>query len=212
MECRICGKELKQLDGHIYSMHPEVDRLEYWTNNRDQLLHRVVGNVAPQENGCLLWTGFKVYEYGGIQFMNKLMYAHRFVWFVQTGEFLPGDVHLLHSCDTPPCVNIKHLRKGTIQDNIGDLMERGPSEYAKGLKRGDIIAIRESKPWTMEEMHATAKRYGTNPYTIMCIITGRTWKKLGGPRRPKLSRGLKYARNKEGELYVTSKGCTRRKS
>ena len=48
--------------------------------------------------------------------------AHRLVWQQDNGH---TDLMVLHSCDTPACINIEHLRAGTAQDNIDDRTERG---------------------------------------------------------------------------------------
>ena len=50
------------------------------------------------------------------------MGAHRLVWLQNNGY---TDLHILHSCDTPACINIDHLRAGTPADNMRDRDERG---------------------------------------------------------------------------------------
>lgn len=51
--------------------------------------------------------------------------AHRAVWFIEFGELLSSEQWILHSCDTPSCVEITHLRVGTHAENMADAVARG---------------------------------------------------------------------------------------
>ena len=44
---------------------------------------------------------------------------------------IPKGLHVLHSCNNPPCCNPKHLRTGTCFDNIQDKVLAGNS--GKGI-------------------------------------------------------------------------------
>lgn len=81
---------------------------------------------------CDLWEGGKVrnsigQDYGRLHIAvvdgkQIQMAVHRLVWMQTHGQ---TDLHILHSCDTPACINIDHLRAGTPADNARDKMERG---------------------------------------------------------------------------------------
>ena len=49
---------------------------------------------------------------------------HRFSWMAHTGIDI-GDLHVLHRCDTPRCINPSHLFLGTHADNIADARAKG---------------------------------------------------------------------------------------
>ena len=67
---------------------------------------------------CDIWTGGKDGKgYGAIYVGGKTMLAHRIVWIQENGH---TDQIILHSCDTPACVNIEHLRPGTHLENARD--------------------------------------------------------------------------------------------
>lgn len=78
---------------------------------------------------CWLWkghrnkTGYGVIGQGIASRMAYKIFNHDF----------DESLHVLHLCDTPPCVNPKHLKLGTPQDNMNDLKERGVSQWKEKL-------------------------------------------------------------------------------
>jgi hypothetical protein len=82
--------------------------------------------VIPEPNsGCLLWEGaVSRYGYGHIRRGGKDIVLHRMVWEEANGP-IPDDLHVLHNCDVPACVNLNHLRLGTRSDNMTDIVVRG---------------------------------------------------------------------------------------
>lgn len=68
-------------------------------------------------SGCLIWTGAKeVANYGYIKVGAQYMRAHRYNWEKHYGR-IPDGMHLDHTCYTPECVNVDHLRLATPQQN-----------------------------------------------------------------------------------------------
>jgi hypothetical protein len=81
---------------------------------------------------CDIWEGPQnQHGYGRhtVYFDNKQqhMLAHRIVWMQDNGH---TDLFILHSCDTPLCINIDHLRAGTGSDNMRDMVDRGRARKA----------------------------------------------------------------------------------
>lgn len=91
-------------------------------------------------------------------------YAHRIAWELENGP-IPEGLHVLHSCDNPPCCNPAHLRVGTNVDNIRDKVIRGRTSRLHGercgmakLTNADVQLIRlaaETLPVSIEQL-ATA--------------------------------------------------------
>lgn len=79
---------------------------------------------------CWLWTASKRYKgYGAFVWAEEngrviQGRAHRFSWLIHRGA-IPADKLVLHRCDTPSCVNPKHLFLGTHQDNVNDMIRKG---------------------------------------------------------------------------------------
>lgn len=86
-------------------------------------------HCVPEPNtGCWLWCGDSWAEgYGKVtvrrQHKRKVYGAHR-VSFAIAQRKMPSN-QILHSCDTPACVNPSHLREGSQKDNVADAIKRG---------------------------------------------------------------------------------------
>lgn len=74
---------------------------------------------------CWLWAGSKNnMGYGRINVDGIIKLAHR-VLFELEGIKLERKQVVMHTCDTPLCVNPNHLRIGTQKDNIYDMIAKG---------------------------------------------------------------------------------------
>jgi hypothetical protein len=106
----------------ILARYPEfaclTHRVPFLTKRQNALmLARLARNVCRGERGCILWTGS----------VNNDCYARMNVWLPAIGKHSPEYVHRIvlrmatgrdlqewqetsHDCDTPPCINPKHLK------------------------------------------------------------------------------------------------------
>jgi HNH endonuclease len=55
---------------------------------------------------------------------QPLLLAHRVALSLALGRPLGDGMNALHRCDYPPCVRPRHLREGTQQENVDEMMER----------------------------------------------------------------------------------------
>lgn len=111
---------------------------------------------------------------------GKKVHAHRVSWMITNGT-IPDGLYVLHTCDNPGCVNPKHLKLGTHQDNMDDMVARNrlPSEagelnHRAKLTWDQVREIRRRYPNFSQQF--IAKEYGVSPKTISKIITGIRWK------------------------------------
>ncbi|MGH0033016.1 MAG: HNH endonuclease [Myxococcota bacterium] len=68
---------------------------------------------------------------------RSIFQAHRIAWGLANGAD-PGDAHVLHRCDNPPCVNPAHLFLGDAAANAQDRHQKGRS----------AIPVRRGGRWT----------------------------------------------------------------
>jgi hypothetical protein len=92
---------------------------------------------SPDE--CWLWlASLDDKGYGAFKLSGRMQKAHRVSWLFAHGD--TGGLGVLHSCDTPACVNPAHLFLGTHSDNMKDCAAkrrlRSPSREADGRYAG----------------------------------------------------------------------------
>lgn len=119
------------------------------------LKERFEAKFIPEPNtGCWLWFGATTYNgYGrislGLSEKHRLTGSHQASWMIYKGN-IPKGFHVLHSCDTPCCVNPYHLWLGTRTDNMQDCIKKGrfnlgeKSSQSK-LTNTEVTKIRNDK-------------------------------------------------------------------
>lgn len=143
---------------------------------RKSLREAFADKFSPEPNtGCWLWCAcVDAQGYGKLG--PRL--AHRASWTLHFGD--PGDLHVLHACDNPSCVNPDHLFLGTNLDNIKDCEAKGRAKLkgSPGARNGrarltpeQVAEIRTHS----RTRKAYAAEFGVAPSTISMIWTGRNW-------------------------------------
>lgn len=143
------------------------------------LAERLEAYVMPEPNsGCHLWIGVRVGGYGRMirgrrGYDRRQHLSHRVIWELHYGH-VPEDSKVLHRCDTPACVNVRHLFLGSMKDNSEDMMRKGRN-HGRGhrLTAEQIQAIRRAKGTCRQRV--AAQMFGVRQSYISAIWSGKKW-------------------------------------
>lgn len=80
---------------------------------------------------CWEWQGgFFSNGYGAYCYDTRTRKAHRVAWEFTYGKIPSGKI-IMHTCDNKKCVNLNHLRIGTVQDNSDDMKRKQRQAYGE---------------------------------------------------------------------------------
>ena len=97
---------------------------------------------------CWLWTmGVGSHGYGQFSYQGKQHLAHRFSWFLATGEYPPSghELEIDHTCRVRRCVNPAHLELVTHAVNIQRTKPYWVYASRKTCKNGHPITEENTK-------------------------------------------------------------------
>lgn len=182
----------------------------------EQQLQRFRGRVkVGKSDECWEWTG-KLWRtgYGLFSVDGVPKIASRLAWEIANGP-IPDGKFVLHSCDNRACCNPSHLRIGTQQDNVQDMLDRkrhrvlsgdehpwrkrpelvrrGEAQTQVGLTDERVMEIRR-KHWDGVAMSQLARDYGLSNGGIRKIVRGETWTHLPVLGSPEMVRSDKQVR------------------
>jgi len=136
---------------------------------------------SGSEDACWIWTGSCFHDgYGQFGIEKTMVRAHRWVWKLINGD-IPDGMFICHYCDTPSCVNPRHLFAGTPQENTRDMLKKGRANSPTGegnakltLQIVNEIRYRHTKErLTNREL---GEIYGVNGSQISKIINRKQWR------------------------------------
>lgn len=158
---------------------------------------RVDDSAGPTK--CWIWKGSKkeggygyVWKARGDRSKRKVL-AHRLGYEWHYGEGSANGFLVMHKCDNPPCVNWRHLVKGTKADNSKDMWKKGRG--AIGEKSGQakltvtqvktIHRLLRSGIWVAD----IARHFGIGYETVNRIAKGKQWRSVGVVKIKERKRG-----------------------
>lgn len=179
MKCIIsgCSHDGKVRRGMCQKHYTRAIRYGDPYRERPSLSDRFHAAYTKEENGCWIWRkALSSMGYGAIQLgVGVTGKAHRISWELANGP-IPEGMYVMHSCDTPACVNPDHLSIGTVADNSRDMVARGRS--LRGPKNPNVkltpeqVQLALNRPEPATEL---AVVLGVNPETIRRIRRAESW-------------------------------------
>ena len=132
----------------------------------------ILSQYAPA--GSMGHPGIGV-SYKGIRYVS---YPYRLVYLQFYGPIPEGKV-VRHTCDTPRCINPKHLQIGTRAENSQDMVERGRS--CKGTKQPNHILSEQQVLDiynSVGSQYEIAKQFGVTQTCVSLIKLKKRWRHI----------------------------------
>ena len=99
----------------------------------DERLRYIGWDVTESE--CWEWRGNRFHKgYAQIRYQGKTRSGHRLAYETWVGP-IPEGMLIMHICDNPPCINPDHLRVGTNDENMADMLAK--NRQAAGERHGN---------------------------------------------------------------------------
>lgn len=138
--------------------------------------------VVEPNTGCWLWTdhcGRRGYAKIWDNDLGRVETGSRAAWKIYRGP-IPEGLCVLHTCDTPACVNPEHLFVGTHGDNTRDKLKKKRHRF--GVEHGnakltpEIVRQIRARVAAGEYERDVAKAFGISQRTVHCVKEKITWK------------------------------------
>lgn len=188
-------------DSSALRMVPSSSGLGHWpcslTVEHMPLTHRTSGSIPTEVKfrfeskfvrkglgECWLWTASTFNNgYGKFYLDGRTQSAHRVSYQLYVG---PVTGFVLHSCDNPLCVNPAHLRCGTHEDNMRDVVVRdrahsGVRNHNHKLTPEEVLTIREQYENGSKRQVELATEFGVDQRVISRIVRKEIWVRVLAP-------------------------------
>lgn len=133
-----------------------------------------------QETGCLETTYASTTSgYGNFCIARGVNSGtHRVAYVLARGP-IPATLKVLHSCHNPLCVNPAHLRLGTHDENMREMVEvgrkpRGPGSNPRKLTAERAMMIQGDRLLGVP-VEETAREMDVLPRTVFAVRSGKLW-------------------------------------
>lgn len=184
LEFNLSGERIRQIIVKNYAPLREPPELPITLTKNEKHKAKLAARILyfwenvdiKSSKECWEWKGYKhpKLSYGIFRFTQiEEIFTHRIAWRLHNQLKDPKNLHVLHECDNPSCVNPDHLFLGTKSENAIDRTKKGRTSGAKFCEE-DIVEIRKlSKTKSSIEI---SKIYSCHSNTIRRIISKKSWK------------------------------------
>lgn len=144
-----------------------------------KVILRYTNRLLVLPNGCIIWTGYTNLDgYGNITVSASgheyKIQVHRYALMLALGlDYLPPQLQVNHTCNTPNCVNPMHLYLGTHKSNMRDMRNSGRQNNGGGVKLNQEIA--DSIYGSEDPIKYWMDKYDISRTTVKDVKHGRTW-------------------------------------
>lgn len=140
----------------------------------------LASSTTPEE--CWNWKGPTFHNGRAKLTLGKNNHIAARLMYILVHKKPLGDLHALHKCDNPRCVNPEHLFCGTSRDNTQDMFSKGRAVLHPGSRNGMAI-LDEEKVSEIKDLlrrgytqKSLARVYKVSTSAINLIATGKTWR------------------------------------
>lgn len=135
-------------------------------------------------NDCWLWRGSTRGDgsYGIAFVANTVRVASHRLAYALLNDGCDKDVVICHECDTPLCVNPRHLRAGTQGENIRDMTAKGRGICGTPQFTLEQVETIRDRYTAGESQRSLAREYGVSQPAINSIVNNRCYQRAR--RRP----------------------------
>lgn len=201
-QCSTCGADFwpklkeRYCSRQCWAKRPQPIALRLWAKvNKNGPLPEHHPELGP----C--WIRTAAGSTGGYTHLRRdgaLVKASHVAWELASGETVPADRDLCHTCDTPACIRNDspgtyevggrllprwgHLFVGTTKDNIDDMVQKGRQRTLTGeahanarLTKADVLAIRATPARAGITRQALATHYGISLSHLKRVLRGTAW-------------------------------------
>lgn len=143
---------------------------------------RFISKVEKTET-CWLWKAGKSGGYGSFRLLNVHYKSHRVSWRWHK-KVDPGHNRVLHTCNTPLCVNPEHLFLGSHSENMKQAFDSGRNSISGILnpratfQESDVKAIRALSKAGISPSKIQAAYPWATVGAVQNVINYRTWRHL----------------------------------
>jgi len=138
-------------------------------------------HVSFDSDDCLIWpfgcsgTGYAQVTWGG-----RPHAASRIMCILAHGPAPEGKQEVAHSCGNRKCVNPRHLRHASYQENSADKILHGRENFGERngqakLTSADVVAIKAMYATNRFYQREIAQLFNVRSNAVCRIVTGKRW-------------------------------------